>query len=441
MRTKRLPIACQSSPGWAHWRSWIGTVLLSCLSLPFAGCDSESDAPPVVELHGAGSTFPSPLYERWFSRMMEENPELSIKYEEIGSGSGVQQFIDELVDFAGSDDPLSKQEIALVDRGVRQVPMTSGAIVLAYNLRDTNGNPVTGLRLSRSAYAGIFLGEIRTWRDEEITRHNPNIAFPDLPIQVEYRLDASGTTSALTRHLSEVSQKWKQGPGIGKTVIWPVGAGMPKDRGVSRALKQVPGSIGYLSYANAKQEGLAVAILENKAGSFVAPNINSIQQGLSELSVNISESRAFVADPFGESAYPIVTYSWILCYRIYEDPQKIAMLKELLSYGLGEGQEFSEELGYVALVDVVAENAKSVLDSMTMSSNADTATSIRRDDIGSASDPISQAVIEAVREVEGDAAEKTETPTEDPSDVEADDVSANQEDDSSSSGNQKRGGS
>ena len=234
MRTALRPCTGESRTSLVPWRSVVGTVVLGCFSLLHAGCDSQSLAPPVIELHGSGATFPTPLYEHWFSHMVEEHPDLKINYEEVGSGAGVQQFIDDLVDFAASADPLSDAEIAKVDRGVRQIPMTSGAIVLAYNLRDANGKPITELRLSRKAYTGIFLGDIRSWQDEEIVRHNPNLALPDLPIQVEYRLDSSGTTSALTRHLSAISEKWKEGPGIGKTVIWPVGAGMPRDRGVIR---------------------------------------------------------------------------------------------------------------------------------------------------------------------------------------------------------------
>ena len=191
------------------------TALIGFCILVLAGCDERSLAPPVVELHGSGSAFPTPLYQRWFTNLTEEHPDLSIKYEEVGSGAGVQQFIDEMVDFAASDDPLSDEEIAQVDRGVRQVPMTSGAIVLAFNLSDADGEPIKELRLSRKAFSGIFLGEIRSWQDDEIVRHNPGVTLPDLPIQVEYRLDASGTTSALTRHLSEVSEEWKNGPGIG----------------------------------------------------------------------------------------------------------------------------------------------------------------------------------------------------------------------------------
>ncbi len=357
IRTILRTNAWESTTLRARWRSAVGTFVLGCFSFLFVGCESQSRTPPVVELHGAGSNFPLPLYRRWFNQLVDEHPAQVIKYEEIGSGAGVEQFIDELVDFAASDDPLSKDEIAQVDRGVRQMPMTSGAIVLAYNLDDTNGSPVTNLRLSRKALVGIFLGEIRSWRDEEITRHNPNVAFPELPIQVEYRLDASGTTSALTRHLSEISPEWRDGPGIGKTVVWPIGAGMPKDHGVARGLRQVPGSIGYLSYAFAKQEKLPMAILENKAGSFVTPNLDSTRRGLSGSSVDNREAKAAVADPVGDQAYPIVTFSWILCYRVYDDPEKLAMLKQLISFGLQDGQQYSQELGYVALTDAIVQNA------------------------------------------------------------------------------------
>lgn len=215
---------------------------------------------------------------------------------------------------------------------------------------------------------------------------------------------------------------------------------MPGNRGVSRGLSQVPGSIGYLSYAFAKQEGLPMAVLENRAGSFIAPSLNSIQVGVSELSLSISESRAFVTDPPGATAYPIVTYSWILCYRVYEDPDKIAMLKEVLSYGLGEGQKSSEELGYVALMDAVAENARGVVDSITLPSSADTATSILIADTESAFAPISGAV----SVIDRDAADNTEAPTDALADRKADNFSAkdaavNQEDDASSSEQPKQG--
>ncbi len=377
MQTELPPAACRSGLRLSLPASVVDAKAMLCfLCLMFGGCERDSFEPTIVELHGAGSTFPEPLYERWFEQMAELHPQLTITYEGVGSGAGTRQFIDEMVDFGASDDPLNNREIAQVDRGVRQIPVTSGAIVLAYHLDDANGKPVKDLHLSRDAYVGIFLGTIRSWLDEEITRHNRDVAFPDLPIQVEYRLDSSGTTSALTRHLSAISQDWKAGPGIGKSVIWPVGAGMPKGSGVIRGLKQVPGSIGYLSLTEAKTAGLSMAVLQNRAGQFVAPGLASIKNALAGFNWTGNNSGTFVNDPTGVDAYPIVIYSWLLCYQVYQDPEKLALLKELLSYGLQDGQAFSQEMGYVAIPDAVAKHGLNTLTSITLPQNADSSTSL-----------------------------------------------------------------
>jgi phosphate transport system substrate-binding protein len=406
MSTILRPLACERSARRLRWRSVLATFTFGYVSLLIAGCESDSMTAPVVELHGAGSAFPTPLYRLWLAEVSQQQPNLSIDYDEIGSGAGVQRFTDELVDYAASDAPLSEEEIAQVDRGVRQFPMTSGAIVLVYNLLDQNGDPIPNLRLSRGALAGIFLGEIRSWQDKEITRHNPKVAFPDLPIQVEYRLDSSGSTTALTRHLSAISQQWKEGPGIGKTVIWPTGAGMPKDVGVARGVGQVLGSIGYVSYGFARQAKLPMATLENKAGSFVAPNLKSMQLGLSAAQGSLSETKTAAIDPAAEGAYPIVTFSWLHCYEVYENPDKLNTLKKLIRYGLQDGQQFSEKLGYVPLSNAIVQDALEVLDSTTLPESAGAATSLPVSEPKTAPDPIAQAVIEAVSGAKPASSEK-----------------------------------
>jgi hypothetical protein len=176
--------------------------------------------------------------------------------------------------------------------------------------------------------------------------------------------------------LAALSEAWKNGPGIGKSVVWPVGAGMPKDRGVARGIRQVPGSIGYLSYAIAQQEKLPMAILENKAGKFVEPSLESIQAGLSSLRWTIDESSSHVVDPERPEAYPIVTYSWILCYRTYDNPQKLEMLKQVLAYGLRDGQRYSADLGYAPLTSTIADSAVASLETISLPQTADTATSL-----------------------------------------------------------------
>lgn len=360
----------------SHRRDVASVLWLGLLSLLLSGCDARMMATPDIELRGAGATFPAPLYERWFGNLANQYPGLDISYDVVGSGAGTRQFIDEMVDFGASDEPLTDKEIAQVDRGVRLLPMTSGAIVLAYHLQDTGGEPVVDLRLSREAYVNIFLGKITHWDDEEIVRHNPGVALPKAPIQVEYRLDSSGSTAAFTRHLCAVSDSWKDGPGYGKSIVWPVGAGMPKDRGIAHALRQVPGSIGYVSYTFASQELLSMASLENRAGEFVKPTTEAIQIALSDLPESHDDLRILITDPGDVEAYPIVTYSWIFCYRIYQNPAKLALLKKMLAYGLQEGQQVSGEMGYVPLPDEMAHRARAMLGEITLPVNADMATEV-----------------------------------------------------------------
>jgi phosphate transport system substrate-binding protein len=339
------------------------------------GCQQETTETSVLELRCAGATFPEPLYERWFTELAQNNGKLKIDYNAVGSAAAIEQLTDELVDFSATEDALSDQAIAQIDRGARLLPMTSGAIVLAYNLKDTAGQPIPELRLSRKAYADIYLGKVQSWNDEEIARHNPGVALPDAPIQVEYRLDGSGPTLVFTRHLSALSDEWKNGPGIGLNVDWPVGAGMPMDKGIVRALKQTPGSIGYLSYPIALQAKIPMATLENKAGQFVKPTLETIGASLKDSPKVPEDLRMTIPDPSGANAYPIVTYSWIVCYRTYDDPEKLRLLKEALTYCLQQGQGISGGMGYVPLPEDVAHSALAELDKISLPQSAAEATS------------------------------------------------------------------
>jgi phosphate transport system substrate-binding protein len=388
----------------------------------FAGCNGPSLEQEQVRLVGAGATFPAPLYEQWFREIGKTRPDSNVRYDGVGSRAGVEQFIDELVDFAASDDPLTGEVIAQVDRGVCQIPMTSGALVISYNVSDTAGNVVSDLNLSRQAYAGIFLGTIRNWNDIEITKHNPGLVLPDQPIHVIYRLDPSTSTSVFTRHLSAISDAFKSNPGSSDLVNWPVGSGMPREVGVVRGLRQVPGSIGYLSLAFAEQQKLPTAILENKSGNFIEPSLESAEVGLRSQSWMFDEPSFYAIDPEQPEAYPIVTYSWIQCYRIYDDPKKLELLKQMLAYGLRDGQRFSADLGYVPLSSAIAERAMSLLETITLPQSADTATSLPATTNDSEPSVIAPAAKEDAEGKSGQAGSAA-APAPSSADIRADDVS------------------
>jgi phosphate transport system substrate-binding protein len=77
-----------------------------------------------------------------------------------------------------------------------------------------------------------------------------------------------------------------------------------------------------------------------------------------------SNLRLFIADPSGRDAYPIVTFSWILLYKNYDDPRKARSLRDLLRWCLTEGQRDAANLGYVPLAESVSSRSLAAVGSI-----------------------------------------------------------------------------
>ena len=350
------------------WLQFLGvaivalTLVVACQQSQIDSSDVTDTATPTaastaITLNGTGASFPLFLYERIFSEYRQTvDPQLQVNYQPTGSAAGIQQVISKTVDFGASDIAMTDDEIAQVAPGIVLVPMTAGTVAIAYNLPDVP----SGLRLTRAALADIFLGKLTSWNDPEITEANPEIALPDLPITLVHRSDGSGTTAVLTAHLSAISPDWETQVGKGLNVEWPSGVGIKANAGVSAQIQQAEGAIGYVEYSYALKLGIPIAALENQAGQFVEPNTTTGAKGLEvDMPANL---KVFVTDPAGADAYPIVTYSWILAYQRYEDAAKGEALKAILKWGLSEGQQFSEQLGYVPLPPNVIEQATAAVD-------------------------------------------------------------------------------
>jgi phosphate transport system substrate-binding protein len=199
-----------------------------------------------VSANGAGASFPAPLYQGWFATLSREVPQLRFNYQSIGSGAGIEQFIQGTLDFGASDIAMTDEQISQVSRGVILLPMTAGKIVLAYNLPG-----VDKLNLPREVYVEIFQGKITKWNDPKIVAANPGVNLPDKDIIVAHRSDGSGTTAVFTNHLSEVSEDWKNTIGGGTAVQWPTGGnfvGARGNEGVTATISRTEGSIGFIEY-------------------------------------------------------------------------------------------------------------------------------------------------------------------------------------------------
>ncbi|HZD48573.1 MAG TPA: phosphate ABC transporter substrate-binding protein PstS [Silvibacterium sp.] len=332
-----------------------GTAVLLTALLPFVGCNSKSNS---VELQGAGASFPAPLYTKWFKDYGAAHPDVQVNYQSIGSGGGVKSFMDRTVDFAASDAAMKPEDMAKVAGGVQLVPMTAGAIVLAYNLPD-----LPSLRLSREAYTGIFLGKVKKWNDPAIAKENPGVKLPDQPINVVVRADGSGTTFVFSKHLSAVSPEFEKTVGVNTLPNWPVGTKSKGNEGVTASIMTTPGSIGYVEYGYAHSQNLHTATLENKSGNYVAASTDSAKAALASAQLP-PDFIVWVSDPDAKDAYPIVTFTWMLLYKKYDSKEKLDALKSVVTYGLTEGQKDSEALGYVPLPDSVSSKAEAAVQAL-----------------------------------------------------------------------------
>jgi phosphate transport system substrate-binding protein len=358
----------------ALWLLSLGAFVLIMICLASANRSHLPELEPAnteTTLRGAGGSFPAPLYQKWFRAYHAAHPEVKIEYQSIGSGNGVKAVIDKTVDFGSSDAGMTREEMEHVDGGVQLLPITAGSIVLAYHLEG-----IENLKLSREAYAGIFLGKVTKWNDPLIAANNAGVSLPSSDIHVIVRAEVSGTTFVFTKHLSAISEQFAAHPGASKLPDWPVGtwSQCKGNEGVAAALNATPGSIGYVEYGFAKgaklklfgygkRSQLNIAWLQNKAGRFVEPTTASATAALSSLGLpqNLID---WVSDPEGDNSYPIVTYTWIICYKQYADANKVLMLKALLNYCLSDGQRYSEALGYVPLPQAVIEQSKAALNNI-----------------------------------------------------------------------------
>jgi len=312
-----------------------------------------------VKLQGAGASFPAPLYTKWFKSFVGTRKDVLVDYQSVGSGAGVKGVIDKTVDFGASDAAMSDEEISRVPGGVQLIPMTAGSIVVAYNLPD-----VKDLKLPRKVYPAVFLGKIKKWNDPEIAKANPGVKLPDQPINVVVRADSSGTSFVFSKHLSAISPDFDKAVGVNKMPNWPVGTKSKGNEGVTASLMTTPGSIGYIEYGYAKSQNVPFAQLENKAGKYIAADTASGQAALAsaELPANLI---VWNSDPEGDSAYPIVTYTWQIFYKNY-DAKKAAAIQELIKYELNDGQKESESLGYIPLPQNVVAKGLSAASSITV---------------------------------------------------------------------------
>ena len=313
----------------------IAAALLTAVSPAMAG----------ARLSGAGASFPSKIYTRWFADLANEKGAPKVNYQAVGSGSGRKAFLDQTVDFGASDDPMKDKDIARAKqgRGLVQIPMTGGTIAFGYN------NPGCDLKLTQEQAVQVAIGEINNWSQ---------VGCDDQRMTWVARSDGSGTTAAFTRSLNEFSNKWKLG--VAKSVAWPTGVAAKGNAGVAGVIKNTEGSIGYVNQSYIKGKVRAAA-LQNLSGEFLKPSVEAGAKALN--GITLDENLAGVnPNPTAKGAYPIATLTWILAYET-GNGRKTEAVKASLSRLLStEYQEKASTLGYVPLRGDILEKSRAAVD-------------------------------------------------------------------------------
>jgi phosphate transport system substrate-binding protein len=297
-----------------------------------------------AEISGAGASFIYPLISRWSADYNTATGH-KVNYQSIGSGGGIAQIKAATVDFGSSDKPLPSEELA--QAGLGQFPSAIGGVVPVVNLEGVEPGK---LRLTSILLADIFLGKVKTWNDPALAAANPGVSLPSTKINIVHRSDGSGTTFNFTNYLSKVSPEWKSKVGEGTSVQWPGGLGGKGNEGVASYVQQIKGSVGYVELAYALQNKMTYVSLQNAAGNFVQPSLESFSAAAASADwTTTKDFNLVITNAPGAEAWPITATNFILMHKQAKDPARAKAARDFFKWAYENGQEQARALDYVPL--------------------------------------------------------------------------------------------
>ena len=370
-------------------RGWKNTLPLLALLGVVAACGSTSTAPSAtatgvaatakpasayvlgaaydttttssVTLTGAGANSIEPFFETVFYQYGQKDTNTTINYSPAGSSVGVTDIQQGTVNFGDSEIPMTTSQLAAATGGtVLQIPVDLGGVAISYNAPGVPAN----LKLDGPTLAGIFDGSITNWDDPAIAALNSGATLPNLAIKAVHRADASGPGYDLDQYLIDTAPAWVTKIGTSTpSRTWPqatVGIGEQLNTGVATYISQTSGSIGFVEYGYALQNGFVNADILNAAGAYVAPNEASIAAAGAE-ATSLSPTDFNVVNEVGAGTYPIANFSWTLVYQKQSSTATGIALGKLFDWVVTAGQADAAALGYAPLPANVAALAHSTI--------------------------------------------------------------------------------
>ncbi|WP_434106864.1 phosphate ABC transporter substrate-binding protein PstS [Paraburkholderia caffeinilytica] len=303
-------------------------------------------AAQAADITGAGSTFAAPIYTKWADAYQKSGGG-KVNYQGIGSSGGIKQIEAKTVDFAGSDAPLKDDELAKA--GLFQFPTVVGGVVPVVNVPGVKAGEVT---LSGEVLGDIYLGKIKKWNDPAIAALNSKVKLPDTDIAVVRRADGSGTSFIWTNYLSKVNADWKSKVGEGATVNWPTGTGGKGNDGVAAFVQRLPGAIGYVEWAYAKQNHMTYVSMKNSTGAVVEPKTETFKAAAAGADWSKSFYQILTNEP-GKDAWPIVGATFVLLHTAQDKPAQGTETLKFFDWAFKNGTQAANDLDYISLPDSV----------------------------------------------------------------------------------------
>ena len=312
-------------------------------------------AAPVLaaDITGAGATFPYPIYAKWADAYRKVSG-VGLNYQSIGSGGGIKQITAKTVAFGASDMPMKPED--LEKNGLMQFPAIMGGDVMVYNLKGVASGAIS---LTGPMIADIYLGKIKMWNDPVLVKANPGVNLPNQAISVVHRSDGSGTTFIFVNYLSKASPEWKTKVGEGTSVAWPIGVGGKGNEGVASYVQRIDGAIGYVEYAYAKQNKLAVARMTNRDKNVVAPSEATFAAAAAGADWAKAPGMYLVlTDQPGRDSWPMTGASFILMHTTQSNPDVAKEVLKFFDWSFENGDKMALELDYVPIPDPVVKQIK-----------------------------------------------------------------------------------
>ena len=286
----------------------------------------------------------------------------NVNYQSVGSGAGINDLLQGIVDFGATDAPMSDALLAKSTKGpIIHVAVTLGAVAMSYNLPGVSGH----LNLTGPVIAGMYLGHITSWDDPMIKAANAGVTLPHQTITIVHRSDGSGTTGIFTHYLAAVSPEWMSKVGAATTVNWPTGVGGKGNAGVAAAVKATAGAIGYVELAYVLANNLSYASVVNAAGKAVLPSLDGAKADAMNVTTIPNDLRFYIVNAPGDASYPISGFSWVIVYQNQSNADKGRAIANMLWWMAHDGQQYSTALNYVPLPQTIVTKDETQIKSMT----------------------------------------------------------------------------